>query len=72
MTGTDRVDVPALAAILHCSEWKARRLMGSEIPAIKGGRAWTASRRDVDAYIERRTVVGRRVARRKGRAKAAP
>lgn len=63
----DRVDVKALAALLHCRPSTARRLMGDVIPATRVGGRWTARRVDVNNYLASKTIVGRP---RKGRGKA--
>ena len=55
ITDTDRLTADQVAELVHCNISTARRLMGKEIPAAKVGRRWTASRRDVEAYIRSKT-----------------
>ena len=69
---TDRMTVPQVAAYLHCSEWKARRLLGGDIPAFFDGRRWTAARGDVIKYVDAKTQTGkhRRPKGQRGRGKS--
>ena len=69
---TDRMTVPQVAEYLHCSEWKARRLLGGDIPAFFDGRRWTAARGDVIKYVDTRTQTGkhRRAKGQRGRGKS--
>lgn len=69
---TDEMVTADVAAYLKCSEWKARRLLGGEIPARYDGRKWVATKADVDAYRESKKVTGkhRRAKGQRGRGKS--
>lgn len=69
---TDRVDTRELAAILHCSVGKARQLMGTAIPAHHNGRAYTAARGDVEAYLKRTLITKASQKPRKRRRRPTP
>ena len=64
--------VPEVAEYLRCSEYKARKLLGGDIPAFFDGRRWTAARGDVIHYLDTRSQTGkhRRPKGQRGRGKS--
>ena len=69
---TDRLTSDELAVYLGCSVWKARRLMGGDIPGVYDGRRWTVALSDVDTYLAAKTTTGkhRRAKGQRGRGKS--
>ena len=66
MSDTDRMTAREVAAHLRCEYRKALRLIGDKIPGHFDGYRWTASRRDVEAYLQANTVT-QRASKRRGR-----
>ena len=69
---TDRMTTSDLAEYLRCSVYKARRLMGGDIPANYDGKRWTAAKADVDTYLASTKTTGkhRRPKGQRGRGKS--